>query len=37
MRNFYRDVRAEDYIRRIDRLTFVTGATILTLAVSLFV
>ena len=37
MRNAYRDVSAADYIRRIDRLTVVTGAITITLAASLFV
>ena len=34
MRN---SVRADDYIRRINRLTLVTGAITFTLAASLFV
>ena len=37
MRNSCREVRADDYIRRIDRLTLVTGAITLTLAAALFV
>lgn len=30
-------MRADDYIRRIDRLTVISGAMFLTLAASLFV
>ena len=37
MRNTYHEVRADDYIRRIDRLTLLTGAITLSLAASLFV
>jgi hypothetical protein len=37
MRNSCREVRADDYIRRIDLLTLITGAITLTLAASLFV
>ena len=37
MHTAYRNVRADDYTRRIDRLTLVTGAITSTLAASLFV
>ena len=37
MRTVHRDVRADDYIRRLDRLTLVTGAITVTIAASLFV
>ena len=37
MRTVHEDVCADDYIRRIDRLTWVTGAITMALAARLFV